>query len=222
MNRTDAKRRPVPVLLKSLGGSSAEFTAQVSEAVMARLHYIVHTPMDKGAGEEPGARRETDTEAIEKRLVETTRVWTDDLKDACVERWGEADGMVRYHRYQDAFPAAYTADSGAQTAVADIHKIETLDAAGSLAMNLYARLDADEGTLHFKVYHPTDPVPLSDILPMLENMGLKVIEETPYRIEPHGPEDDDARDDDSRDDHGDGGFWIHDFGMKSEGDAEVE
>ena len=220
---TDLRMRMQAVLLKSLGGASAEFTAQVSEAVMARLHYIVHTPGGKGeTGEDAGARRETDTEAIEKRLVETMRVWTDDLKDACVERWGEADGMARYHRYQDAFPAAYTADSGAQTAVADIHKIETLDGAGSLAMNLYARLDADEGTLHFKVYHSTDPVPLSDILPMLENMGLKVIEETPYRIEPHGPEDAGSRDDGSPGDHGEGGFWIHDFGMKSEGDAEVD
>ncbi|MFP6745760.1 MAG: hypothetical protein VCB77_11300, partial [Alphaproteobacteria bacterium] len=205
---TDLRMRMQAVLLKALGGASAEFTAQVSEAVMARLHYIVHTPGGKGdTGEDAGARRETDTEAIERRLVETTRVWTDDLKDACVERWGEADGMAHYHRYQDAFPASYTADSGAQTAVADIHKIESLGAAGSLAMNLYARLDAAEGMLHFKVYHPTDPVPLSDILPMLENMGLKVIEETPYRIEPRDSE---------------GGYWIHDFGMTSERDTEVD
>ena len=205
---TDLRKRMQAVLLKSLSGSSVEFTAQVSEAVMARLHYIVHTPMGAGAtGDEPKARGDIDPELIEQRLVETTRMWTDDLKEACVERWGEARGMARYHRYQDAFPAAYSVDSGAQTAIADIDKIESLDDADGLAMNLYARLDAVEGTLHFKVYHPTDPVPLSDILPMLENMGLKVIEETPYRIEPHGSE---------------GGYWIHDFGMTGRRDAEFD
>ena len=197
------------VLLKALGGTSAEYTALLSEAVMARLHFIIRTP--KGApigddGDDMGGRRETDPEIIEQRLVETTRLWTDDVKEACVERWGEADGIALYHRYRDAFPASYRADFGAQTAVADIDKIEPL-AGGGLAMNLYNRLDAPEGVLHFKVYHPAEPVPLSDILPMLENMGLKVIEETPYRVEPQGAV---------------GGYWIHDFGMTNRRGAEVD
>ena len=215
---TELRKRMQEVLLNALGGTSAEYTAQLSEAVMARLHFIIRTPKGAPVGDgddDMGGRRETDPEVIERRLVETTRLWTDDLREACVERWGEADGMAFHHRYQDAFPAAYQGDFGAQTAVADIDKIESLASngglddglGGGLAMNLYNRLDAPEGMLHFKVYHPAEPVPLSDILPMLENMGLKVIEETPYLVEPQDAE---------------GGYWIHDFGMVSRRGAEFD
>ena len=199
---SDLRRKMQDELLKALNGASAEYTTQLSEAVMARLHFIVHTPPGEAVaddGDDIGTRRVTDTDVIEQRLVAATRLWTDDLKEACVERWGEAEGMALYHRYQDAFPAAYSEDFSAQTAVADIDKIKGM-ADDGIAMNLYNRIDAREGVLHFKVYHQRDPVPLSDILPRLENMGLKVIAEAPYLVEPQGAE---------------GGYWIDDFSMES-------
>ncbi len=196
---TALRLRMQDLLIEQLDGTSAEFTAQVSEAVMARLHFIVHTP----AGEVP----EYDTDEIEARLVAATRLWTDDLRDASIERWGEARGISLYHRYREAFPPGYRDDFSAQSAVFDMAKIEGLEGADDVAMNLYNRIDAPEGILHFKIYHPSDPVPLSDILPVLENMGLKVIEETPYLI---APEDDE------------GGYWIHDFAMESRRGIEIE
>ena len=199
---SDLRRKMQDELLKALNGASAEYTTQLSEAVMARLHFIVHTPPGEAVaddGDDIGTRRVTDTDVIEQRLVAATRLWTDDLKEACVERWGEAEGMALYTRYQDAFPAAYSEDFSAQTAVADIDKIKGM-ADDGIAMNLYNRIDAREGVLHFKVYHQRDPVPLSDILPRLENMGLKVIAEAPYLVEPQGAE---------------GGYWIDDFSMES-------
>ena len=204
---TDLRKRMEEVLLKSLNGASAEFTVQLSEAVMARLHFIVRTPSgEAGDGDHMGARRETDPDVIEQRLADTTRQWSDYLKAACVERWGEAEGMALYHHYQDAFPAAYSEDFNAQTAVADIDKIKGM-ADDGIAMNLYNRIDAREGVLHFKVYHRRDPVPLSDILPKLENMGLKVIAEAPYFVEPQGVE---------------GGYWIDDFSMESKRGVEFD
>jgi len=201
---TELRRRMQAVLLKSLGGTSAEFTVQLSEAVMARIHFIVHTPSGtKIAVKESGmaaGRRSEDSDAIEERLVEAARLWTDDLRQACVDHWGEAEGLALYERYQEGFPSGYQDLFGATTAVGDIVKIEELTDAGGIAMKLYVRIDAPEGMLHFKVYSPGDPVPLSDILPMLENMGLKVIEEDPYRISLFGKEE---------------GVWIHDFSMVS-------
>ncbi|MFQ5783478.1 MAG: NAD-glutamate dehydrogenase [Alphaproteobacteria bacterium] len=196
---TALRERMQRIFIECLGGTSTEFTAQVSEAVMARIQFIVHTPH----GEVP----DYDAEEIEARIVGATRLWADDLRDACIDHWGEARGIALFQRYEDAFPAAYRDDFNAQTAVFDIDKIEELAGGATVAMNLYNRLDAAEGVLHFKVYHPTDPVPLSDILPMLEHMGLKVIEETPYRIEPRGDE---------------GGYWIHDFAMQSRRGLDIE
>ena len=51
---------------------------------------------------------------------------------------------------------------------------------GDLAMNLYRPNGADRDMLRFKIYVSGGPVPLSDILPMMENMGLRVMGERPF------------------------------------------
>ena len=152
---TVLRRRMQAVLLKSLNGTSAEFTVQLSEAVMARIHFIVHTPhgstrLSKEDGATSG-RRSDDTDIIEQRIVETARLWTDDLRQACVDHWGEGEGLAIYGRYQDAFPSSYQELFGAVTAVADILKIEELASGADIAMKLYVRIDAPEGLLHFKI-----------------------------------------------------------------------
>ena len=209
---TELRQRMEAVLLKSLNGTSAEFNVQLSEAVMARIHFIIHIPYgtaveSEEVAEGAGGWRSEDTTAIEERIVETARLWTDDLRQACVEYWGEGDGLALYERYQEGFPSSYQELFGANTAVDDILKIEELTGPDDIAMKLYVRIDAPEGLLHFKVYRPGDPVPLSDILPMLENMGLKVIEETPFHISPLGDDE---------------GFWIHDFSMVSRRGIEFD
>ena len=106
---TVLRERMKAVLLRSLKGASAEFTGQVSEAVMARLHFIVHTPGQ--------VAHDYDVEDIEALLVAATRLWVDDLRDACMDHWGEGRGMEVYNRYAEAFPAGYREDFNAQTAV---------------------------------------------------------------------------------------------------------
>jgi glutamate dehydrogenase len=59
--------------------------------------------------------------------------------------------------------------------------------------------------LRFKLFHRGGPVSLSDSLPMLERMGLRVLEERPYRIAPASGDP----------------IWLHDFGLAT-GDAEIE
>ena len=74
-----------------------------------------------------------------------------------------------------------------------------------LAMALYRPLEAAPGTLRFKLFRRGGPVTLSDSLPMLENMGLKVLDERPYRIAPEGPP----------------AVWMHDLGLAA-GASETE
>jgi glutamate dehydrogenase len=91
--------------------------------------------------------------------------------------------------------------------VFDVARIEEALETGQLAMNLYRPIEAEEHQLHFKIYVPGDPVPLSDVLPMLENMGLKVIGEVPYGIAL--PELDRP-------------LWIHDFDTVTEDGAVID
>ena len=126
-----------------------------------------------------------------------SRTWADDLHDALLESFGEEHGTRLFQRYGDAFRADYRESYSARVAVLDVEKMERIGE-DAIEMSLYRPLEAAEGRLRFKLFQAgRRPVVLSDALPMLENMGLKVEDEHPSKIKRAGA----AR------------VWIHDFGM---------
>ncbi|MBC6438963.1 MAG: NAD-glutamate dehydrogenase [Rhodospirillales bacterium] len=194
---TDLRDRIKQILMEELGGDSVDVNTQLSDAPMARAHYIVHTP--------GGQRRDRRVRDLEQRLVVASRSWNDDFHDALMEEFGEGQGSTLFHRFAHAIPANYRDHLSPRLAVADVERMERTVTDG-IAMNLYRRVDADDHSLNFKVYHAGNPVPLSIIMPMLEHMGLVVIEETPYEV---------ALKDETA-------VWIHDFHCHQEYDWEVD
>jgi glutamate dehydrogenase len=189
---TALRTRIEGILTTAFHGVSTQYATQVSESVLARLHITVHT--------EPGAVPEYDVAEIEARLVAAMRSWTDDLYDALVDQLGEERGVSLHDRYADAFPPAYQQDTSAAAAVVDIGRTEGLGGGDDLAMHLYRPLEAAPGTLRFKLFRHGQSVTLSDVLPLLENMGVYVVDERPYAVRPAGAEP----------------AWIYDFGLRVE------
>src|SRR3546814_12700443 len=93
----------------------------------------------------------------------------------------------------EAFPTSYREEFPVPTAVADIDRIEETLRTGELGMNLYRPLEAEDNRLRFKLYQVGAPVPLSDALPVLENMGLRAISEIPYEVHFQGDGRDQAK-----------------------------
>ena len=122
-----------------------------------------------------------------------------------IDEEGEARAAQLAKRFGNAFPAAYRENVSARAAVADVQRLDGL-ALGGLALNLYRPLEAPAGRLGFKVYRAGEPVALSDSLPMLEHMGVRVLSEQPYEV---GPERGDP-------------FWIHDFELDLVGHDEID
>jgi glutamate dehydrogenase len=195
---TENRQRIQEILMEAFGGVSADYTTRVSESVLASLHVIVYV--------DPASVVEFDVAELEARLASATRAWTDDLRDALVEQLGEERAGWLFERYGDAFPVAYREDFPARQAVLDIERMEKLDALSDLAMSLYLPLLASTDNLAFKVLRSGEPILLSDVLPLLENMGVKVTDERPYEIRP--------RDRDP--------VWIYDFGLRHEEGAEFQ
>jgi glutamate dehydrogenase len=186
---TGVRRRIERILQEAFDGTRVDLSARVSESVLARLHAVVHT--DGGA---PG---DFDVAAIEARLAEATRAWSDDLHDVLIEQLGEHRGAELYRRYGDAFPPAYRDDFAPRAAVADIQRIERLDTHGDLDVSLYLPLESPAGHLAFKLLRSGQPILLSDVLPLLENMGTRVTDERPFEVRPvERPP-----------------VWIYDFGL---------
>jgi glutamate dehydrogenase len=120
--------------------------------------------------------------------VVATRTWADDLKAALGEQLEEEAANRLYQLYANAFPAGYREEFPAPNAVLDIQRIEALDPASAPGMSLYAPLEEPEGTLRFKLFWPVRAPLLSEVLPLLEDMGLKVVDERPYEVRPlEGP-----------------------------------
>lgn len=163
------------ILGEAFGGNAGDFEVQLGDTALARIRFSIRT--------EPGALREVDRRALEARLAQAARRWPDQLRDALIEAEGEARGLVLFKRWAASFPAAYRERVNPRAAVADLRKIDGLTPETPLALALYRPLGAAPGTLGFKVYRLGQPVVLSDSLPMLEHMGVRVLAEHSARLE---------------------------------------
>ncbi len=196
---TELRLRIQDIVARAFQGRISAFYTQMTDAALSRLQLIVATT--------PGAIPEVDTAALEAKLVEAGRSWSDHLQDALIEVCGEEQGFASLRRYAEAFPVSYRERFNAHTAVFDIERIEEAIRQNRLTMNLYRPVEAAPNELRFKTYNAAAQVPLSDVLPTLEHMGLKVISEMPYQIKIAGL---------------DRPVWMHDFGMITADGSEID
>ncbi|HEX5613059.1 MAG TPA: NAD-glutamate dehydrogenase, partial [Burkholderiales bacterium] len=194
---TELRIRVQEMLKQAFRGVATEFTVHLSESVLARIHLVVRTSPDSVPAYDVGE--------LEARIVRATRRWEDDLAQALRERFGEERGNQLLRRFAGAFPPGYRDDHAPLAAVYDVELIARLDSPAQLGMNLYVPAEAPPGTLRFRIYHVGDPVPLSESLPMLEHMGVRVMEERPYRLEQEGRAP----------------IWIADFALAYAADPEL-
>jgi glutamate dehydrogenase len=173
------RRRFGQILEQAYGGTVDSFTTSAGD-VLARVHFVVQTP--------PGAPRDADDAAVEARLVEAARSWSDRLQDALRARAASPEAARTLPaRYAAAFPAAYREAHEPVTAAEDAERIEAAMASGAnLATHLHRAPGAAPTSARLKVCFTGRTAPLSEVLPMLENMGLRVLEEIPYDVTPAG------------------------------------
>ncbi len=194
---TRLRQRIQEILMQALAGQACEFNIQLSESPLARVHFIIRT-----RPEAPVSYDETELQAL---MTEAMVSWQDSLLNALYSKVGEGRATRLYDRYGEAFPHAYHDDYPARTGVHDILRLESIDDQQPLAMHLYQPLGTDAELLRFKVFGREQAMPLSDIMPMLERMGLKVLSARPYQVEPRQ----------------DGLYWIIEFDMRPAFDVEV-
>ncbi|MEC3978435.1 NAD-glutamate dehydrogenase [Amycolatopsis sp. H20-H5] len=191
------------VLLEELEGTQLEYSARIGETVLAQVHFIVHT--------DPARWIEPETLRIQERLNSAVRSWDDLMIEAILterrERAGDggaAIGMLgeesaseQGQRFAGVFPEGYKEDFTATEALADVRMLDSLAGEDDLAMQFYLPADAEPGERRFKLYLHGEGVTLSKVLPVLQNMGVEVVDERPYEL---------RREDGSR-------SWIYDFGL---------
>ena len=161
------------------------------ELYMARMQFLIAL---RPGEEVPNPDRAT----VETEVARVTRRWSDDLADLLTVGLGEQEADRVLRRYTGAFPEAYKEDFGAPTAVADLRRLEQLPDHDGLSFDVYTPAADDEADRRLKIYRTGTPLSLGRTLPMLERMGIEVLDERPYEIE---------RTDGTS-------AWVYDFGLK--------
>ncbi len=174
---TDVRLRIEAMLKRVLHGEHVDSSVTLGgESPLAQLHLIV-----RPAAGEAVEESQIDQALIDAELAKIVRNWQDDLREKLVERHGEQRGLALTNSIGRALPAGYIEEVSATVAADDVDHLAALKSADDLHLSLY-RTHRGEGGLRFKFYRQYDDIPLSDALPMMENMGLRVITEHPYRL----------------------------------------
>ncbi len=184
----ELKVRIQNVLIEAFQGTEVEFDTRFSESILARLYFIVHCPAD--------SEIEYDGDELQSRVVKAATTWQDGLQSALMDLYGESMAAHYLRKYAHAFPVGYREDFHPRTAVGDIARMETVHENGDLGLHFYRPLLESTDKIYFRLYSPVKPMPLSEVIPILENMGLSVFGERPYHVK-----------------HESGEIWIHDFSM---------
>src|SRR3954451_13980672 len=190
---TEVRLAMQELLLERLGGTAIEYTAWSTESVLTRLHFVVRLPMGR-RGSPKGPK--VDGDALQAELSAVARSWTDELADALHKKHAAADVERLLARVADAFPASYQEDFAAARAVVDLEQLEGLDA-GWMALRLWTPPDAAPSERRLTIYRVGQRLLLSDVLPVLQHMGVDVVDERPYEIDRIGAPL----------------AWIYDFGL---------
>ena len=141
--------------------------------------------------------------------MEVSSTWDDRLSESIIANFGESKGLPLSKEYMRAFPRSYKEDMMPGSAVADIERLEALSVDNKLGMLFYRPQEeaADSKAVRLKLfYHSDEPIHLSDVMPMLENFGLRVIGESPYEVRKTNGVT----------------YWILDFSMLHKSDKTID
>ncbi len=175
---TEVRHRVGRLLAGLYGGRvSASYPAH-PEGPLARTHYIIGRDRGGIVGPSP--------EALDDAVGAVVRTWADALRDALDRTVGGPRGRALAARYETAFSGGYQEAFSADRAIADIRTIEGLSEERPRAVR-FGRREGDEGRIDLAIFTRGEALPLSLRVPLLESMGLRVLNERTYGIVPAGP-----------------------------------
>ena len=196
---TAIRRRVEDILKEEFQGISVDSSVQIVDSPLARLHTIVRTSVEN--------RPRINISEIEERIEQAVVSWRDHLRVQLVERFGQDEGSALFRKYGESVSAAYEGETEPRIACLDLKRIDgLLSGEHNDFLLLHQPAGAAENELHFRTFRQHEPLHLSRVLPLLEDLGTDVHSERPYRL---------------RLKNGDN-FWIQDFHLEYSGAGELD
>lgn len=195
---TELRLNVQKLLMERLGAEDIEFITQFSESALARVQFTIRVPQVEN--------RELPKQEIQDEVILLAQSWRDGFEEALQESQGEERGNELVRIYQSAFPGSYRDMFSPRRAAIDLDHVVRTTETDRISMSFYRALEEDEQTVHFKLFSPGGRIPLSDVMPIFDNLGFRVIGENPYEVV----------------DRNEQVVWIHDFSLRARSGRVVD
>ena len=162
------------IIGSALQTNECDSTTFFSESILARAQFVFKI--------DPDSENNVDENELEEAITNLTKNWDEYFQNGLVDAYGESKGISLFNQYKHSFPQSYQENYDPRVAVSDIEMLNTLGSERDVAMHLYQPAGSANGYLRFKVLHLRTPIELSDVIPILENLGLRVLGEHPFKI----------------------------------------
>ena len=176
-------------LQQHLNAEEVEFNTYFSESVLARLHFVLRIPEIH--------RVKYSLAELENKMAQLIKPWDDYFLDVLKQLYPDSEAGRLQKVYNRCYSAAYKEVYSAEEGVKDIVKISNVVASQDLALNLDSCSSEVGAELSFKIFSYRNQLILSGVAPILENLGLNIISEKTFKLQPG-------------DDHT---VWMHDFSL---------
>ena len=171
---TDVRLSVGDYLADAYNGRVSAYYLFFPEGPLVRIHFIV--------GRYEGETPNPSSDQLEAEISAIVRTWEDVLGETLS---GQARGSELSRKYCKAFTRAYQGALSAERAVRDIEQLRLSDDI-PVAVQFYGKRRRRRPEQHVALYHADGSIPLSQRVPVLENLGFAVIDERSYRVRPEG------------------------------------
>ncbi len=179
-DRYDAafRKRVQALLRERFGARNVEVDLSLGDRPETVARFSLHVPADREMPDVSGVD-------LEEEILDLARTWEDDVTSLLCERLGEAEGHHLAATYATRFPTTYRQHTAVEQAADDVETIAELDRSGDeLLIRLHEDRSPGRPLTRLKIVQAGTGIELSSILPILENLGLTVTEELPFKLRP--------------------------------------
>jgi len=131
---TAVRLRMQAILTEAYGGEYCDYTTRVTDALLARLHFVIRVPSGQTVPEVNAAD-------LEAKIIEAARSWQDSFQGLLVNRVGDSEAGPMLRSFRSAFPEGYKERYAPAHGVQDALTISSLQP-GGLSLELHAPGDA--------------------------------------------------------------------------------
>ncbi len=160
---SDVRQRVGAYLERAFHGTLLDFSPQFFESGLTRVHFII--------GRSGQAVESVSSDELNGAVRALVQNWQDKLLVA-------GGKSAAQHTYS----IGYRENVEPEQAIADAAQFEMLRDETDLEVDYYDAHDFSEGQIGLRIFHLNSAVPLSQRVPLLENLGFEVIEESTYDI----------------------------------------